>query len=124
MSPHTETFLDVLATSAAALRREARRHSNHHMTSSLSLLREDVEERAPTGVMNAFGEVMITRHPCHIQVFDTNAAIPLGILFGRLEEEVAPLAANLEMLYRDLAFRLTAAVTPLLAAVADALGFC
>ena len=57
------------------LRREARRDSHHHMTGSLSLVREDVEKRAPTRVVNALGERMVLHHPGHVQVFDTDTAV-------------------------------------------------
>ena len=98
MGPHAQTLLDVLPTSAALLGREARGDSHHHMTGSLSLIREDVEKRAPTRIMNALGKMVVLHHSRHVQVFDTDAAIALRIVLGRLEMEVAPLATDLEVL--------------------------
>src|SRR6185369_16752541 len=98
MRPDAQAFLDVLATPAALLRREARRDSHHHMTSSFSLVGEDGEKCAPTRVVDALGKGMVLDHPYHIQVFDTDATVPLGIVFGRLDVEVAALACDLEML--------------------------
>ena len=69
--------MHILPTSAAFLCREARGDSHHHMTGSLSLIREDVEKRAPTGVMNAFGQRMVLYHPGDVQVFDADTTIPL-----------------------------------------------
>ncbi len=116
MRPHTQTFLDVLATSTALLRREARGHSDHHMTGSLSLISEDVEKCAPTRIVNALGKMVVLDHTSHVQVFDTDAAIPLRVVLGRLEMEVAALAADLEMLARNFTVRFATAVTTLLAA--------
>ena len=94
MRPHAQALLDVLPASAALLRREARGHSHHHMTGSFSLIREDVEKRAPTRVVNALGEMLVAHHPCHVQVFDTDVAVPLRVLFGRLEMKIASLASR------------------------------
>jgi hypothetical protein len=59
MGAYREAFLDVLTTPTALLAREARGHSDDLMTSSLSLIFKDAEERAPTRVVNALGEVMV-----------------------------------------------------------------
>ena len=53
MGAHAQTLLDVFATSAALLGREARRNPHHHMTGSFSLICENIEESAPTRVVNA-----------------------------------------------------------------------
>ena len=95
MRPHTEAFLDVLATPAALLRGIARRDSNHLMASSLSLVAQDVKKRAPTGVVNTLGEMVIAHHPYHVQVLYAEAAVPLSIPLGGLEVEVAALATDL-----------------------------
>src|SRR6185312_10846974 len=88
MRPHAQTFLDVLPTPATLLRRKARRNPYHHMTGSFSLIREDSEKCAPTGVVNTLREMMVLHHPGDIQVFDTETAILLGIVLGGLEMEV------------------------------------
>ena len=80
------------------------------MTGSLSLLREDVEKRAPTGVMNALGEMMVLHHPSDVQVFHTDTAVPLGIVLGGLEVEVAALATDFQMLAGDFSVGFAAAV--------------
>src|SRR5487761_2066270 len=121
MSTHAQTFLHILATPAALLGREARGDSYHHMTGSFSLIREDVEERAPAGVVNALGEMMVTRHARHMQVFDTDAPIASSIVFGGFEVEVTPLTADLEMLLGDLPFSLASAVAAFCATVTHTL---
>src|SRR5258708_28076234 len=116
MGPPAQAFLNVFATSAALLGGKARRHSHHHVTGALSLIREDVKEHAPTGVVNALGKRMVLHHPRHVQVFDTDTAVVLRILFGRLAVEVTSLAAHLHVFASHVAVRLTSAVTALLAA--------
>jgi hypothetical protein len=111
MRPHREAFLDVLPTAAAALRREARGDSDHHMTGSFSLIREDVEKRAPTRVVNAFGEMVVPHHPNDVQVFYADTTVPRCILLGRREMKVSSLASDLEMLDRDFPVGFAAAVT-------------
>src|SRR5487761_2658511 len=122
MGAHAQTLLNVLATPAALLGREARGNSYHHMTGSFSLIREDVEERAPAGVVNALGERMVLAHAHHVQVFDTDAPIALSIVFGGFEVDVTPLTADLEMLLGDLPFSLASAVAAFCATVTHALG--
>jgi len=91
------------------------------MIGSLSLIREDVEKRAPTSIMNALGEVMVLHHTRDSQGFYADAAIPLGIALGDLEVEVAALAANFEMLAGNFAVGLASAMTPFCAAADRAL---
>ena len=116
MGAHAQAFRDVLPILATLLRREARRDSHHHVTGSLSLIRENVEERAPTRVVNALREMVVTHHPADVQVFNADTTIPLGIRLGDLEVEVAPLATDLEMLAGNSAARFAAAMAAWLAA--------
>ena len=121
MCPDRETFLDICPTPMTLLRCEAYRHSDHHVTSSLSLVHEGVEKRAPTRVVKALGQVVMAHHPCHVQVFHADAAVALCVLFGRLEVEVAALPDNFEVLLGHLAFGFLAAMALLLAAVTKTL---
>lgn len=119
MGAHTQTLLDICSAPTALPRGEARRDSYHHMTGSLSLVREDVEKRAPTGVVSALGEMTVLRHVCHIEVFNTDVPVPPGIVLGGLDVEVTRLTADFQMLLGDLARGLAAAMAALLAAVTD-----
>ena len=121
MGPYAQTFLDILSTAATLLRRKARGHSDHHMTSSLSLVYEDHEECAPTRVVNALGQMMVLDHPGHVQVLNTNAAILLRVVLGDLKMEVAALPADLEMLARNLSRGFAASVTAFLSAALSTL---
>src|SRR5690242_861498 len=121
MRPHGEALLDVRPTPVAVLGGVARRHSDHLMAGSLSLVFKDTEKHAPARIMNALGEMMIAHHPANVQILYANAAVRCRVVVGGLEVEVAPLAADLEMLARDVPARLAAAVTPLLAATHRAL---
>lgn len=66
MGPHTQTLLHVRPTLAAFLRREARGHSYHPMTGSLSLVFKNGEKRAPDGIMDAFREMVVVDHSCDV----------------------------------------------------------
>src|SRR6185369_1619507 len=116
-----QALLDVLATPAACLRGEARRDADDVMTGSLSLIVKDTEKRAPTGVVNALGQVMGLHHPCHVQDFDTDAAVPRCIVRSNVAMMMAGLARDLEMLARDFPRGLAAAVAALLEAAQRAL---
>jgi hypothetical protein len=91
------------------------------MTSSCSLIFKHAEERAPTGVVNTLGEMVVTHHPCHVQVFHTNVPVPLSILLRGLEMEIAALATDLEVLTGHLAPGFAPTMTALLAAADGAL---
>ena len=95
MCPHAQTLLDVLPTAVAALRGEARGHSDYLMTSSCSLVGQDTKKRAPTRITDALGEMAIPHEARHLQVLDTDAAILPCVLVRRLEVEVAALARDL-----------------------------
>jgi hypothetical protein len=121
MGTHAQAFLDVLTTSTTFLRGIARRDSDDLMTSSLSLIVKDTEKRAPTGVVNALGEMVVLHHARHVQVFDTNATVALYVLLSRLEMEIAALATDFQMHARDFAVRFAAAMASLLATTYGAL---
>ena len=97
MSTNRQTRVHDLTACVAFLRGEARIDSYHPMTSSLSLIFKDTEERAPTGVVNALSELLVASHPRHVQVFDTDMAVPLRVDLSGLEVEVAALAADLQV---------------------------
>jgi len=124
MCAHAQALLDVLPTSVAPLCHEARRNSDHLMISSFSLIFKDTEKRAPTGVVNVLGQMMVSYHSKHVQIFHTNTAIPLRITFGRLELEVAALPGNLEVLAGYFTRGLVAAVTTFRATAHAALCMC
>ena len=124
MRPYAQAFLDVLAASATALRCEVRGHSHDHVTSSCSLVREDVEKRTPTRVVNALGKLVVSRHPRYMQVFYTDATVPHCIVLGGLEMEVLSLARNLAVFAGDFPRGLAPTVAALLAAAQRALRRC
>ena len=116
MGTHAQTLLDILAAPAALLRREARGHSHQHVTSSRSLVRENIEERAPTRVVDALGEVMVPHHPPHVEGFHADATVLLRAVLGDVEMAVPALARDLEVLARDFTRSFAAAVATFLAA--------
>jgi hypothetical protein len=84
-------------TVATCLGGKAGVHSNHLMTSTLSLVRENFEELTPSGITNGFGKMMVLDHVTDSQVFNCNMVIGLSILLSRFEVEIPPLSSNLEM---------------------------
>jgi hypothetical protein len=84
------------------------------VTSSFSLIREDIEKRAPTGITDGFGKAMALEHATDIQVFYSHMLIVLDIRLGRLEMEITALTAHLEMGLGNILGCLTASFATLL----------
>ena len=116
MRTDTEGLLNKLPTVTACLGREARVHSDHLMTSSLSLIFKDIEKRTPTGIANGFCEMVVLDHPTDIEVFNHDMVIVIAILLSRLEMEVTALPLDLEMCLGSVASGLVIAFAALLAA--------
>ena len=114
MGTHRQTLLDDLATFEALLRCEALVHSNHLMTSSLSLFTQDVEKCAPTGVHDALCQGMVLCHVENLKLLNSNHLVLLGVRFGRFEMEITALTRDLEMRLRHIFCRFPTSVTALL----------
>ena len=121
MGSHRQGFLHDLPTFVAFLRGETRVHSDHLMTSSLSLLFKDSEECAPTSVHDALCQGMILYHVEKSQLLNRDQLIAFCILFGCLIVKVSALTRNLEMGLCRTTSSLTASVTSLFAPTQSAL---
>ncbi len=97
MRPDRKRLLDDLPTPRAFLRGVAGVHSDHLMTSSLSLIFKDVEERAPGGVHDTFCQMMVFDHAVDIEVLDSDMMVLLGVLCSSLEMEITALPLDLQM---------------------------
>ena len=97
MRTHRQRLLDDLTTPETFLRSVAGVHSNDLMSSTLSLGSEYIEERAPGGVHDGFGEMMVFDHAVNVQVLDGNMLILFSILFGDLEMKVTTLPLDLQV---------------------------
>ena len=102
MSANTQRLLQKFSTVVTCLCRETGVHSHHTVTSAFSLVTENVEKLAPTGVHDTFSKVMIFHHIGDLKVFDGNMVIVVSILLSCLEMEVSSLTANLEMRLGDV----------------------
>jgi len=100
MRPHTERLVNQFPTVAAGLSGEARIDSDHSMSSILSFGFKDVEERAPGGVQDGFGQMMIFHHRINIEVLNGNLLILLAVRFGYFEVEITALPLDLQMSVR------------------------
>ena len=116
MGSHTERFLHDLPTFATLLGGEARIHSYHLMTSSYSLVTEDGEKCAPTGVHDALCEMVILCHVRNLKVFNCNQLIPFGVRLRCLEMVIAALTIDLHMRLRHILSSFASAMRALLAA--------
>src|SRR5579859_4849667 len=114
MGTHRQRFLHGLATLEALLRGEARVHSYHCVPSSLSLVTQDVEECAPTGIHDALCQGMVVCHVENVQLLNSNHLVLLAVLLRYFEMEITALPRNLEMGLRRAPSSLAAAMTPLL----------
>ena len=94
MSTNTERLLDDLPTLGTFLGRETGIDSYHLMTSSCSLVSQGFEKRAPTGIHDAFSQMMVLHHVGDLKVFNRNVMIPFSIGFCRFEMDVSPLACQ------------------------------
>ena len=72
------------------------------MPGSFSLVTEDVEECAPTGVHDALREMVIFHHVRHLKVFNCNQLIALGVRFRGLEMVIAALPVDLQVRLRHV----------------------
>jgi hypothetical protein len=115
MSANTQRLLNTLSALMACLCREAGIDSYDLMTSSLSLIFKDGEERTPTGVHDGFGQVMVLDHIGDLKVFYRNMLKAFSVWLGRLKVEVPTLPLYLEMGLGRTPRRLTLAMRALLA---------
>src|SRR5712692_3342556 len=81
MRTHAQRLLDDLTTPIALLRGVAGVHSHDLMTSSLSLICKDVEERTPGGVQDGFRQMMVFHQIVDGEFLDGNMLILLRVLF-------------------------------------------
>ena len=97
MRSHRQRFLYDLSTLATLLCRKARIDSNHLMSGTCSLGFEDIEKRAPTGVQDALGEMVIFHHGTDSQVFHHNTLKAFSIGLSYLEMVISTLTIDLQM---------------------------
>src|SRR6266446_1108001 len=97
MSTYRQRLLHDLSTFVTVLRGEARIDSSHTMPGSFSLVTEDVEKCAPTGVHDALSEMVIFHHVRDLKVFNCNQLIALGVRFCCLEMVIAALPIDLHV---------------------------
>ena len=115
MSPNTQRLLNQLPTLATCLCREARIHSDHTVTSSFSLVSENIEKRAPTGIHDALCQVMIFHHVVDRELLDRNMVRVRGVLQSHFVVEITALPGNLEMGLSRVTSSFAASVTAFLA---------
>ena len=120
MRPDRQRFLNKLNTVRAQLRRVARIDSDDPTTSTLSLVCQDGQKRAPRSVQNALCQIR-AHHASQVQVLDDQCAIPIRILLCGLEMKVAALARNFQVCLRRATRHLRAAMAALLAGTQAAL---
>ncbi len=114
MRTNTEGLLNKFPTVATCLCGEARVHSDDLMSSTLSLHFKNVEKRAPTGVHDAFCEMMVLGHVIDLKVFHGNMVIALCVLPGDLILEVPALSLDLEIGLRRALSSFASAMTAFL----------
>lgn len=115
MGPNRKCFLNDCATLPTLLGSETRVDSYHPMSSILSFGREDIKKRAPTGIVNALGKMMVFHHIRDLKVFNHNPLIAFSIGLCHVKEEVPSLTANFEMSLCDVASSDASSLAALLA---------
>ncbi len=114
MCTNTERLLHDLSAFVTLLACEMGGHSYDLMPSTCSLCTQYSEECAPTGVHDAFRQVMVFDHVGDSQVFNDNTPIAFSVRLSRLEMVVTPLTLNLEMGFRHVFRSFTVSMTPFL----------
>src|SRR5207248_3202120 len=112
MGSHRQRLLHKLATLGALLGGETRIDSDDLTTSTSSLVSQNIQKRAPSGVQNAFCQGTACQSP-NVQVFHHDGTIPIRVPFGRLKVKIAALALDLQMGFRHFPRHLLATVTAL-----------
>src|SRR3954447_6752044 len=97
MGSYRQTFLYYFPTLVTLLTGETWVHSYDLMTGACSLDLKDIEKRAPRGVENALGQLMVFHHVGDLKVFHSNVVILFSISLRRLEMVIAALAIDLQM---------------------------
>lgn len=80
----------------AFLRRVARIDSDHLTTSTLSLVCQDIQERAPRGIQNTFCQFR-SRQTTQVQVFDNDGRRRICVSLRGLEMKITALALDFQM---------------------------
>ena len=110
MGTYRQRLLHDLPTCVAFLAGEARIDSSHTMPGSFSLVTEDVEKCAPTGVHDALREMVIFHHVRDLKVFNGNQLIAFGVRFRGLEMVIAALPLDLQVRLRHVLRGFTASM--------------
>ncbi len=114
MGSHAQRLLHNLTTLVAFLRGETRIHSDYLVSGTCSLNLKNVEKRAPTGVYDALGKVMVLDHIGDLKVFYRNTVIAFSIRLRCLKVMVTTLPIDLQVCLRNVARGLAFAMRPLL----------
>lgn len=114
MRTYRQRLLHDLPTLVALLAGEARIDSSHTMPGSFSLVTEDVEKCAPTGVHDALREMVIFHHVRDLKVFNGNQLIALRVRFRGLKMVIAALPLDLQVRLRHVLRGFTASMRALL----------
>ena len=96
MRPNRQRFFNQRAARAACLGCVARIDSDHLTASTRSLVRQDVQKRAPRSVQNALCQ-STTRQRADVQIFNNDQPVGIRIPLRGLEMQVAALALNLQV---------------------------
>src|SRR2546427_9868513 len=115
MGTHRERFLHDFATLVAFLAGEARIDWHDLRSSICSFGFKDGEKRAPTGITDGFGKMVIFHHATDVQVLNDDMVIMSSVRLGRLEAKITALTRNLEMGFGDVLGRFPASVAAFLA---------
>jgi hypothetical protein len=96
MGPHTQTFLDLRATARAVLTGEMWRYCYDRDVMHGSIRFHPGQEIAPTGIMDALGEMLILDEVAYLEVFKGNQIARGDERVRRLAGEIFTLPLNLE----------------------------
>ena len=108
-----QALLDDNATARTRLARVGGRHRYDPPTGACCLVGEDAQERRPSRIADAFGEMVILDHVGRLQVFMIDRVAGLDQAERRLVVEVLALAFHLQVCLGQQLHRLASAVAAL-----------
>ncbi|GIV90907.1 MAG: hypothetical protein KatS3mg055_3425 [Chloroflexus sp.] len=110
------SFGNGLATLRASLRRSGRVDVHHDSPSTRSLGEQDMQNDAPSGVVDRCGKAMVPYHPPNVQFFNRNMVILIDQCAGDCVGEIPSCSLDLQVGFRKQRACLAGAIAALHAA--------
>ena len=95
--PNGEVLSDLFAARAASLRSSPRIHSHHRDTGSFSLVSQDRQEAAPSGILDCPAEPVVPDHSANVQAFHRDQTVATDQVQSSFMMMLTPLVGDVGM---------------------------